>query len=325
MGRRRARAMTTDERRRARPGRGAGRGRARRSRGAPRPDGADLPRADGPRAAAPAVPAGGAVVHALAGAPRRAQSARRVAARQRVVARGQRAAAARRLRGGRAPRRAGRASRRRRPCGSGWSSARGRRGATGTGRTTRASSAATWSTGRSPSRERAGALLHERRAGCACCTRTPRRRRRAWRWGGSPARPPARRPAARHGGRVPLARRVLPDRYPLDRDVERYIADEQRLGRMLDYAVIVPRLQRLYEWSAEELAEPRLLELVRDGNPIYAWPFEERHVWRSGQMPFAGRVLAASSARRRDTRAGGLSGFDCATVRRTPRRRPRCP
>ena len=56
-------------------------------------------------------------------------------------------------------------------------------------------------------------------------------------------------------------RRVLPNRYPLDRDVERYIAEEQRLGRMLDYAVIVPRLQRLYEWSAEELAEPRLLEL----------------------------------------------------------------
>ena len=38
-------------------------------------------------------------------------------------------------------------------------------------------------------------------------------------------------------------RRVLPDRYPLALDVERYIADEQRLGRMLDYAVIVPRLQ----------------------------------------------------------------------------------
>ena len=86
-------------------------------------------------------------------------------------------------------------------------------------------------------------------------------------------------------------RRVLPNRYPLDRDVERYIADEQRLGRMLDYAVIVPRLPRLYEWSAEELAEPRLLELVRDGNPTYAWPFEQRHVWRTQKMPFAGRVL----------------------------------
>jgi hypothetical protein len=87
-------------------------------------------------------------------------------------------------------------------------------------------------------------------------------------------------------------RRVLPNRYPLDRDVDRYIAEEQRLGRMLDYAVIAPRLQRLYEWSAEELAEPRLLEFIRDGNPIYAWPYEERHVWRSGHTPFAARVLA---------------------------------
>jgi hypothetical protein len=86
--------------------------------------------------------------------------------------------------------------------------------------------------------------------------------------------------------------RVLPDRYPLDRDVERYIAEEQHLGRMLDYAVIVPRLQRLYEWSAGELAEPRVLELVRDGSPIYAWPFEERRVWRSRHMPFVARVLA---------------------------------
>ena len=86
-------------------------------------------------------------------------------------------------------------------------------------------------------------------------------------------------------------RRVLPNRYPLALDVERYIADEQQLGRMLDYAVIVPRLQGLYEWSAAELGEPRLLELVRDGNPIYAWPYEQRHVWRTPEMPFAGRVL----------------------------------
>ena len=86
-------------------------------------------------------------------------------------------------------------------------------------------------------------------------------------------------------------RRVLPDRYPLALDVERYIADEQRLGRMLDYAVIVPRLQRLYEWSAEELGESRLLELVRDGNPVYAWPFEQRRVWRTPNMPFTARVL----------------------------------
>ena len=86
-------------------------------------------------------------------------------------------------------------------------------------------------------------------------------------------------------------RRVLPDRYPLALDVERYVAAEQRLGRLLDYAVIVPRLQRLYEWSAAELDEPRLLELVRDGSPIYAWPFEQRHVWASPSMPLAARML----------------------------------
>ena len=31
---------------------------------------------------------------------------------------------------------------------------------------------------------------------------------------------------------------------------------------------IVPRLQSLYEWSAEELDEPRLLGLVRDGKGV---------------------------------------------------------
>jgi hypothetical protein len=93
-------------------------------------------------------------------------------------------------------------------------------------------------------------------------------------------------------------RRVLPNLYPLTLDVESYIADEQRLGRMLDYAVIAPRLQGLYEWSAQELDEPRLLELVRDGSPIYAWPFEQRHVWRTSSMPLAARALE------RATRAG---------------------
>src|SRR5262245_15609743 len=86
-------------------------------------------------------------------------------------------------------------------------------------------------------------------------------------------------------------RRVIPNEYPLDLDVERYVAEEQRLGRLLDYAVIVPRLQRLYEWSAEELGEPRLLELVRGGSPVYAWPYEERQVWRTDSMPWFGRVL----------------------------------
>ncbi len=86
-------------------------------------------------------------------------------------------------------------------------------------------------------------------------------------------------------------RRVLPNVYPLTREVERYIADEQRLGRMLDYAVIVPRLQRLYEWSAHDLAQPRLLELIDDGSPVYAYPADQRHVWRAMPLPGVTRVL----------------------------------
>jgi hypothetical protein len=86
-------------------------------------------------------------------------------------------------------------------------------------------------------------------------------------------------------------RRVLPNEYPLERDVERYVAGEQRLGRLLDYAVIAPRLQALYEWSATDLGEPRLLTLVRDGSPIYAWPFERRHVWQRARTAPAARVI----------------------------------
>src|SRR5262249_12844231 len=35
--------------------------------------------------------------------------------------------------------------------------------------------------------------------------------------------------------------RVVPDVYPLDREVEWYIGEEQGLGRLLDYAIIAPR------------------------------------------------------------------------------------
>jgi uncharacterized protein YbjT (DUF2867 family) len=93
-------------------------------------------------------------------------------------------------------------------------------------------------------------------------------------------------------------RRVLPNRYPLAEDVETYIGAEQRLGRLLDYAVILPRIQHVYEWSAEELGEPRVLELVRDGNPIYAWPFEKRYVWRPPHMPLTGRVVERATRAR---------------------------
>src|SRR4051794_2514105 len=85
-------------------------------------------------------------------------------------------------------------------------------------------------------------------------------------------------------------RHLLPDRYPLAGEVEAYLAQEHRVGRVLDYGVIAPRVQALYEWSAEELAIPQVRELIRDGSPIYAWSYADRDVWR---LPRATPVLRA--------------------------------
>jgi hypothetical protein len=93
-------------------------------------------------------------------------------------------------------------------------------------------------------------------------------------------------------------RLVLPDRYPLDGAVEAHLANENRLGRMLDYGVIGSRVQALYDWSARELGIGRLRELVRDGSPIYAWPYAERHVWRQAREPVPVRVLRRATAAR---------------------------
>jgi len=43
------------------------------------------------------------------------------------------------------------------------------------------------------------------------------------------------------------------------------------------------------------LGEPRLLELVRDGSPVYAWPYERRGVWRAAAPPRAARLVARAT------------------------------
>jgi hypothetical protein len=74
--------------------------------------------------------------------------------------------------------------------------------------------------------------------------------------------------------------RVLPDEYPLRDGVMSYLDDELRFGRLVDFGVIAPRLQQLYEWSAHELGTPGLVECVHDGALTYAWAFEDRDIWR---------------------------------------------
>jgi hypothetical protein len=86
-------------------------------------------------------------------------------------------------------------------------------------------------------------------------------------------------------------RRVLPDRYPLARDLDAYLAAENSLGRMLDYGVIAPRMQRLYDWSAQELGHPVLRQLLCDGSPTYASPHADPDVWNPAHVPLRVRAL----------------------------------
>jgi hypothetical protein len=93
-------------------------------------------------------------------------------------------------------------------------------------------------------------------------------------------------------------RRVLPERYPLDADVELFLKREHGLGRLLDYSVIAPRLQMLYEWSATELGQDGLRELVHDGSPTYAWSYADRHVWSQARESLPARVLRLATPAR---------------------------
>jgi hypothetical protein len=99
--------------------------------------------------------------------------------------------------------------------------------------------------------------------------------------------------------------RVLPGEYPLPDEVSYYLSRELGFGRLLDFGLIMPRLQQLYEWSAHELGVPGLLDCTRDGSMTYAWPFEERGVWRP-QRSFVLRM--ARLALPPERRAGHWSG-----------------
>ena len=92
-------------------------------------------------------------------------------------------------------------------------------------------------------------------------------------------------------------RRTVPAAYPLPDPLERYLRDEAGIGRTLDYVVIRPRLQRLYEWSAAELDTPRLCELIDNGAPVYAWPVSERVLFERPLRPGRPRALPGAYLR----------------------------
>jgi hypothetical protein len=87
--------------------------------------------------------------------------------------------------------------------------------------------------------------------------------------------------------------RVLPDQYPLQGDLQRYVSNENRFGRLLDIGVITPRLDALCAWSAVELAIPEASTLARDSVPSYAWDCNDTEGWQ--QKPrTAARVLRSA-------------------------------
>lgn len=80
------------------------------------------------------------------------------------------------------------------------------------------------------------------------------------------------------------------------------MSNELGFGRLLDFGVIIQRLQQLFEWSAHELRASGFLDCARDGTLTYAWPFDERGVWqprRSFALRSARHVLPPEQCGRR--------------------------
>lgn len=75
-------------------------------------------------------------------------------------------------------------------------------------------------------------------------------------------------------------RRVFPQHYPVTGlSLSRLIAEEGSLPRLLDFGVIIPRVEQLYDFAAKSLDEPRITELITDGIPSYGKAPVERSAW----------------------------------------------
>ncbi|WP_338673786.1 hypothetical protein V1460_12325 [Streptomyces sp. SCSIO 30461] len=94
--------------------------------------------------------------------------------------------------------------------------------------------------------------------------------------------------------------RSFPPDYPVSAPVEETVLDEHPLARMLDYGLIAPRLPALYAFSAMSLGQPRLMSLLDDGVPAYAWPHADRPIWYIGNTgPHLRAIARASGVRLR--------------------------
>jgi hypothetical protein len=88
-------------------------------------------------------------------------------------------------------------------------------------------------------------------------------------------------------------RNILPNRYPLTGiSIGEILDAENYAGRLIDYGVILPRMQALYDFTAADLHEPRLLTLIQNGFPVYAWDYADRHAWMTARARTARSVLS---------------------------------
>src|SRR5581483_911737 len=73
-------------------------------------------------------------------------------------------------------------------------------------------------------------------------------------------------------------RNTWPTQYPLTgMSIDEILETGNYAGRLIDHGVILPRMQALYSFVAADLNQPRLLDLVRGGYPVYAWTHKDRH------------------------------------------------
>ncbi len=61
----------------------------------------------------------------------------------------------------------------------------------------------------------------------------------------------------------------------------------------------------LYAFAAADLDEPRLLDLIQDGFPVYAWTYEERHAWTTARASKARSVLSWLTSAKPEPRVAG--------------------
>ena len=120
----------------------------------------------------------------------------------------------------------------------------------GIARTTPPSRRRTWRTRSWPARRVGRAVLHQPRADASVVRARPGRRATARAWLAGTCGRVLGDPRVGMTGIFLSLSRVLPDSYPLEDDLNRYVSAEHSLGHLLDVGIIVPRLDRLYDWSA---------------------------------------------------------------------------